>query len=139
MNIRKLNVNDIDVLRKASALYWKEHKCDQQIKEFLKGARNHVYIALENEDIAGLAFGYVLETFYSEPMFYIHSIDVTEGYRRKGLGTALMNLMIDECRKKGIRECFLVTSKSNKPAVRLYESTGGKSFSHDDIVYDWKL
>ena len=137
VEIRRLTVNDVSILRKVGKVFWGEIRCDQQLNSFLSYEKNYAYIALDNETIAGFAFGYILETFYSEPMFYLHSIDVSDTYKRKGLGKSLMNKMMEDFKVQGIKECFLITNKSNIPAVNLYESIGGKPLNDDDIVYGW--
>lgn len=58
--------------------------------------KNYAYIALDNESIVGFAFGYILEKFYSEPMFYVHSIDVSDSYKRKGLGKSIGSFRVGE-------------------------------------------
>lgn len=139
IEIKRLNIDDTCVLRKASELFLGEKRCDQQLMDFLNNAKNYAYIALDEEIIAGFAFGYILDTFYSEPMFYMHSIDVSDPYKRKGLGKSIMNKIFEDCKVQGIRKCFLITNKSNISAVNLYQSIGGKLLNNDDIVYEWKF
>lgn len=139
IEIRRLTVDDVGILRMAGKMFWGEIGCDQQLCKFLSYEKNHAYIALDNDSIAGFAFGYILETFYSEPMFYVHSIDVSDPYKRKGLGKSMMNKIMEDCKVQGIKECFLITNKSNIPAMNLYQSIGGKPLNDDDIVYGWKF
>lgn len=137
MEIRRLTIDDIGILRKAGKLFWEKIRDDQQLNRFLSYEKNYIYIALDNEKVVGFAFGYILDTFYSEPMFYLHSIDVADSYKRKGIGKSIMNKMMEDCKVQGIKECFLITNKSNIPAVNLYRSIGGKPLNDDDIVYGW--
>lgn len=137
VNIKKLTVNDVETLGKAGSLFWDHIGNEEDFKKFLNGKNNFAYVSWYGEDIVGFAFGYILETFYSKPMCYIHSIDVAEEYKRKGFGKALMNKIIEDCKEKDIRECFLITNKSNVPAVKLYESVEGTLLNDDDIVYEW--
>ncbi len=137
MEIKRLTIKDISILRKVGELFWGEARCDQQLSKFLSNERNYAYVVLDNDVVAGFAFGYILDTFYSEPMFYMHSIDVSERYKRKRLGKSIMKKIIEDCKAQGIRECFLITNKSNSAAVNLYQSLGGKLLNDDDIVYGW--
>jgi ribosomal protein S18 acetylase RimI-like enzyme len=47
--------------------------------------------------------------------------------------------MIEEitriCEEHGLCKIFLITNKSNVPACRLYETTGGKAIDDDSILY----
>lgn len=139
LKIKKLTINDVEILRKSGNLFWKNVGIDEELKNFLSDKNNWAYVACYEGDIAGFAFGYILDTFYSKPMCYIHSIDVAEEYRRKGFGKTLMNKIIDDCKDNGIKECFLITNKSNVSAVKLYESVGGRLLNDDDIVYEWNF
>lgn len=137
--IKRLGINDIEELRKAGSLFWNHIGDGEQLKNFLSNKNNWAYVAWYGEEIVGFAFGYMLETFYSKPMLYIHSIDVAEKYKRKGFGKALMNKIIEDSKELGAKECFLITNKSNVPAVKLYESARGTLLSDDDIVYEWEF
>ena len=51
----------------------------------------------------------------------IITIGVRPKERRGGIATALLNLMEQELRKKGVKKIFLEVSKENTAALRLYE------------------
>ena len=54
----------------------------------------------------------------------IHDVLVDPGARRKGLGQALMQAMLDEFKKRGLERVVLSTMVGNEPAQRLFESLG---------------
>ena len=56
---------------------------------------------------------------------HIVSIAVLPGYRRRGIGTALMKAALRSLREKyGCEEVYLEVRVSNEPAIRLYEKLG---------------
>ena len=52
----------------------------------------------------------------------IQTIAVAEGFRRRGLGRALMTALITEARERGAREVFLEVRADNPGAIDLYLS-----------------
>lgn len=54
----------------------------------------------------------------------IATIDVNSGFRRRGLGKALVNLAEEEVARKGFISIFLQVHTDNKAAINLYENSG---------------
>ncbi len=59
---------------------------------------------------------------------------VKEGYRNRGLGTALMQALFNELRVKGYQKLSLSVSKSNQ-AVRLYKRLGFELYKEQENDY----
>jgi aminoglycoside 6'-N-acetyltransferase I len=108
----------------------------QNIESFLSGKANYLLAYIEDARIIGLALAYTLQRYDGKAdMMYLHEVDVIEPARRKGIGKALIENIRDLCRAEGIMKLFLITNKSNIPAVGLYESLGASASSEDDLVY----
>ena len=60
----------------------------QKVDAFINNPNNIAYFALEEELVIGFVWGYVLERLDSEPMIYIHSVDVIESHRKQGVAKA---------------------------------------------------
>jgi ribosomal-protein-alanine N-acetyltransferase len=56
----------------------------------------------------------------------ILNLAVTEGGRRRGLGRALVEAIVDRLAERGVREVFLEVRESNAPARGLYSKFGFK-------------
>ena len=56
----------------------------------------------------------------------ILNLAVTEGGRRRGLGRALVEAIVDRLAERGVREVFLEVRESNAPARALYTALGFK-------------
>lgn len=52
------------------------------------------------------------------------NVAVSEGYRRRGIATTLMENVLDWLRDQGVREVFLEVRHSNTAARQLYEAHG---------------
>nr|WP_236698174.1 ribosomal protein S18-alanine N-acetyltransferase [Pyrodictium occultum] len=88
-------------------------------------------------EVEGRIVGYVMSRVeYGAPTFtkglivkkgHIVSIAVLEGYRRRGIGTALMKAALKALKERyGCKEVYLEVRVSNEPAIRLYEKLGFK-------------
>ncbi|HNT26416.1 MAG TPA: GNAT family acetyltransferase [Anaerolineales bacterium] len=54
----------------------------------------------------------------------VYHLAVAEAYRQQGLGAALMQELEDRLRQKGCIRCYLLVTKDNLNAQRLYEDHG---------------
>ena len=52
-----------------------------------------------------------------------------------GAGRALIDELDAICRERGAQEMFVITNESNVAAMHLYESTGVRRQSRDDVVF----
>lgn len=58
-------------------------------------------------------------------------------YQGMGLGRKLMQYVISECSKKGIKKIFVVTQGRNYMAQRLYQAAGFRTFSTELWYHKW--
>jgi len=72
-------------------------------------------------------------------MMYIHQVEVLPEFRQKGIGKQLMEGFIELCKNNNCGRLFLITNKSNVAALTLYERSGGKAPSEDDIVFTFEV
>lgn len=91
----------------------------------VKGLRFSVII--KNKEV-GRAFLYILINDLHERSFgFLEDVYVNENLRGQGVGTQLLNQVIDEAKK---RKCYkiIATSRHNRPRVhKLYERIGFKN------------
>jgi len=114
-------------------------KYDEAFLEDFLGEKNaYGYVAKEEGAIVGFAFGYVLVKPDGRRDFYLHAIDIMQGYQKHGYGTGLMKYIVSHTKSIGCGKLFLITNKSNASACRCYEKAGGISKTDDDIVYVYK-
>ena len=66
---------------------------------------------------------------------FITNVAVLPDYRRKGVGSALLDGLIDICRENGALYLTLEVRKSNISAINLYEKKGFSSVGHRKNFY----
>lgn len=59
-------------------------------------------------------------------MAYFYEIEVSPNFRKKRIGTHMVNLLKEQLRNQGVSSCWVGTNIDNKAALSLYESTGAK-------------
>ncbi len=105
------------------------------LKKFINGENNFGFIAKEDNEIVGFAFGYILLNPDGRKQFYLHAIDIMNDYQGKGYGTGLISFVRDFVKNIGCYKMFLITNKSNISACKCYEKAGGINKANDEIVY----
>ncbi|MBU5439618.1 GNAT family N-acetyltransferase [Tissierella sp. MSJ-40] len=137
MEYRRLNVNDFNKVIEMVKDFRSIETVAEKAKKFLKNSQNYLVVCLDhNERVIGFVLGYELNRYDDKNnMMYIHEVGILEEYRRMGIGKELMNQMKMICDTRELSKMFLITNKSNIPAVNLYESSGAKCTEDDNIVY----
>ncbi|MEW6298304.1 MAG: ribosomal protein S18-alanine N-acetyltransferase [Thermodesulfobacteriota bacterium] len=91
---------------------WKE--------EFFLGELHKQYARVLVAELRGQVVGYLCCWFVADEV-QILNIAVHPGYRRRGIGRALLRAILAEARRGGVRSVSLEVRKSNGPARALYE------------------
>jgi|LGOV01.1.fsa_nt_gb ribosomal protein S18 acetylase RimI-like enzyme len=100
---------------------------------FILNPNNHAYFAMIEEKVIGFVWGYTLERLDSEPMMYIHSVDVLGEYRNKGVGKKIVSKFIEIANKSNYRNTFLITDRDSIPANKVYSALGGEIYPKKNL------
>jgi [ribosomal protein S18]-alanine N-acetyltransferase len=65
----------------------------------------------------------------------ILTFGVAPGFRKMGLGRAMLDAAMERLRASGAKRLFLEVEESNEAALRLYLSFGGKAVGHRKDYY----
>lgn len=139
MTIYRLTESDATKAVEAALLFFQKETTLEQVKTFLSDPKNYMFISEHNNEMTGFAYGYELQRFDGRKnMMYMHQVEVLPAHRKKGIGKQLMEHFIKACNQNDCERLFLITNKSNLPAVTLYNSVGGKTHHDDDILYTFQ-
>ena len=107
-----------------------------QAAAFLADPGHEIVVACAAGEVVGFASGTVLLHPDKPPAFFIAEVSVHEDFRRRGLGSALMQRLIAVARGRGCKGIWLATEADNDAARGLYRRLAAQE-SEGIVVYDW--
>ncbi len=141
MTVSKLTAVDLPAAAALTqALFPHEHWA----AEDLKAEYRTFFVALEGNSVVGCGGLQILGEQGD-----VLTIGVDPAHRQKGIGGALLQVMLTSFEEQGGKELFLEVRASNDPARRLYEKHGFSSISirknyyqapvEDAIIYRYEV
>jgi aminoglycoside 6'-N-acetyltransferase I len=117
-----------------------DHRVNAKLAaEFLADTRHHLIVATDE----GLVVGFASAVHYvhpdKPPELWINEVGVAEPHRERGIGRAIMAMMLERARALGCREAWVLTDRGNEPAMRLYAAAGGTAAPRDQVMFTFKL
>ena len=137
MEYKVLDVKDINLMQNFIDDEHTKYE-EENLINFINNKNAYGFIAKNEKQIVGFAYGYTLVRPDGRVDFYLHSIDIMKEYQGNGYGTGLMNFIKKYVKEIGCRKMFLITNKSNISACKCYEKAGGINNADDEIVYMYK-
>ncbi len=107
------------------------------LKEYLFGKNKLAYVVFAEYEgeLAGQAlFFYNFSTFKGKPGIYLEDLYVRPAFRKKGIGKALLNYLVELAKIKNCGRVEWVVLDWNQPAIDFYKSLGAKPMN-DWIVF----
>jgi [ribosomal protein S18]-alanine N-acetyltransferase len=109
-------------------------------QRYLRDRRNVLWVARDGSRTVGFLRGTTLGQLHSRRrQMFLYEVAVTRGWRRRGIGRALVRALLAYCRARGYEEVFVFTDPHNRAAVALYRSTGGRTETAADRMYVYAL
>lgn len=95
-------------------------------------------VALAGENVVGALVAYELQKFEQERSeFYIYDLAVAEGWRRRGVATAMIANLKEIARTNGGWVLFVQADYGDEPAIALYTKLGTRAdVMHFDVLLD---
>ncbi|MGA2233016.1 MAG: GNAT family N-acetyltransferase [Tepidisphaeraceae bacterium] len=107
--------------------------------EFLADPRHHLAVALDNGQVVGMASGVHYVHPDKRPQLFINEVAVAPAHRAAGVGKALLGALLEEGRRLGCTEAWVLTDRDNRAAMRLYASLGGEEATKDQVMFTFWL
>ena len=128
MNIRRLGRGDEAVV---AALATRE----PPRTALLEDERTLFFVAFEEGTPVGLVLAHELPRRHGdESKLLVYEVDVADGYRRRGIGKALLAELAAVARERGIRRGWVLTDRDNEAAMALYLAAGGVD-AHEETMW----
>ena len=110
------------------------------VRAYLADLRNVLLFAFEgSEALAFLRATELLQLSTRRKQMFLYEIGVDEDFRRHGIGKALINTLLKDCRERGFEEVFVFTDPANVAAVALYRSAGAVTETPADRMFVFPL
>jgi ribosomal protein S18 acetylase RimI-like enzyme len=134
--IVRAKTTDVEMAREAMLEVHERKAFDYDaMMKFLSDPANYLFLALEDERVAGSLFGYSLvHPPMRESQFLLYEIDVRPQSRGRGIGKALVKAFISEARTAGAFEVWVITNQSNAAAMAMYAACGLRRENLDDVM-----
>lgn len=82
------------------------------------------WVAVQGENIVGLALCYVRYSTWKGPVLYLEDLIVTESHRGQGIGKSLFETCIEYAKRKQYRKMVWQVLDWNTPAIDFYRGYG---------------
>ena len=104
------------------------------LASWLESSRHLMLVANEGRSPVGWVYGYELPRVdRAQSMWLLYEIDVSESYRRQGIGRALLDHFLELAEGP----VWLLSNRSNEPAMRLYKD--GEFPNEDDVLIRFRV
>ena len=107
-----------------------------QLAAFLVDPGHEMVVALAGSKVIGMASGTVLLHPDKPPAFFVAEVGVDEDMRKLGIGSALVERLLNVARARGCQGIWLATEADNIAARALYRTVGARE-TGGIVVYDW--
>ena len=133
--IKRLGSADLDTIKKLLQMYADAfgYRADDlpdnaYLQELLDEPDIYMLAAMGGDKVVGGVTAYALAlTSKEEKELYLYDIAVAEGYRRQGIGSAVVDELRALATKDGVARIFVDAESVDVEAVSFYESIGADS------------
>jgi len=140
IDIRLLGPRDAGKLAHAAAEVFDDPIYEHSTRAFLDDPSHRLVVALDGELVVGFVSAVVyVHPDKATPEMWINEVGVAPAHQRQEVGTRLVRRMLEDARTSGCTEVWLLTERSNGPAMALYESLGGVEGDSDSAIFTFKL
>lgn len=140
MNIQTLSTKNIsDETSSLIAILFKQLSPDKKqlnLSEILETGNTTIAICIENNMIIGIALMAKYKVI-SGLKGWIEDVVVDSEHRRKGVGKALIQYLIEEAIKNNYTQLYLFTEPEKEAAANLYQKLGFNK--RTSILFDMKF
>lgn len=123
VEIRELGPGDTEEVMAAAHLF-DDPPRREWASAFLGREGNHLLLAYLDEEPAGFVSG--VEVLHPDKgiEMMLYELGVDEGFRRRGVGAALVIELVEVARRLGCRNVWVLTEPDNEPALATYRAAG---------------
>ncbi len=107
---------------------------------FLRDPRHHLVVAYVDGAPAGFTSAVeILHPDKAHPELFLNEIGVTERFRRRGAGDALLTELKELGRELGCTAIWVLTDEGNPAAMGMYAKAGGTWDGARHVMFEYEL
>jgi ribosomal protein S18 acetylase RimI-like enzyme len=138
--IRLLHQTDFHILNNVAEDVFDDPIVESSAQEFLADPRHRLVIALDDQLVVGFVSAVIyLHPDKPSPELWINEIGVAPTHQQQGIGKSLMQAILEEAKRSGCSEAWVLTDRLNLPAMAMYKATGGEEALPDPTMFTFKL
>lgn len=134
VTIRMLGPDDASVLGWVAPGVFDNDVDPRWTAEFFGDPRHHLAVALDGEQVVGMASALHYVHPDKPPELYVNEVGVAPTHRDQGIGRGLLRALFAHGRTLGCAEAWLGTERTNTAARRLYAAVGGEEEDKDTVI-----
>ena len=108
-------------------------------REFFADSRHHLAVAIHHGRVVGMASGVHYVHPDKAPQLFINEVGVARTHHGQGIGRRLLEALLAHARTLGCTEAWVLTTRDNEAARRLYRAAGGVESDDETVMYDFRL
>lgn len=137
VEIRLLGSGDESVLDNVADEVFDHDVIPEQATRFLNDPAHYIAVAIVDDLVVGMATANEYLHPDKPAMIWVNEMGVSPEWQRQGIGTRLLDTILNLARARGFEEIWLGTEDHNIPARGLYKSLGGEE--EPFIMYSWEF
>ncbi|MCC7107605.1 MAG: GNAT family N-acetyltransferase [Chloroflexi bacterium] len=91
-------------------------------------------VEADNQLVAMLQMFFFMDLFDADICAYIENVITKQGYRRRGIGSALMNAAVGVARERKAKTCKLLCNKKRTGVEEFYKAMGFRKEYHGFVL-----
>lgn len=140
LQIKLLTSGDAHLLKNVANDVFDDPIVEASAQEFLGDPRHRLVAALDDGSVVGFVSAVIyVHPDKPAPELWINEVGVAPTHHRRGIGTALLQAILDEAKRAGCAEAWVLTERDNTAAMAMYKSTGGEETPPDSVMFTYKL
>ena len=139
IEIKYLGLKDKHVLTNVAPDVFDNQPNADFVTEFFSNSNHHLVVAIEGELVVGFASAISYIHPDKPKDLWINEVGVAPAYQRQGIGKKLLQELLNIGHKIGCYEAWVLTNKSNTPAMKLYKSVGSDYPPENTVMFTFKI
>jgi aminoglycoside 6'-N-acetyltransferase I len=112
---------------------------EPSLSRFLDDGRHILAVAIDEGVVVGMATGAEIFQPDKAPQLFINEVGVAPTHHRRGVARRLMDMLLDEAKRRGCDGAWVGTEPDNAAANALYRSIPRGEPAETFVLYEWKI